>query len=147
MTLAIIPNDGYTERAVLHEVPHLHPRVEFRFRPMLVAEVADYWQQAEGLKGAQLRRLVAAHLANKVKEWDVKDDRGEAVPVTAANVMLLKDHLFKRLFGVVSGQEPPDAAPDRSPEEARADFEDVLKAAESGRSVREVREEREAKNS
>lgn len=139
-------NDGYTETAVLHEVPGLYPRVEFTFRPMLIEQRVFYYKVAQKLEGVQLRRLIAGHLAQQLVEWDVKDRKGNVVPITVDNVMRLKSRFFDRLFAVVSTEEAPDESPDRDAAEADLALADARKAAETGRTIQELREERERKN-
>lgn len=144
--LGVIDGDGYTERGTLAGVPHLYPAVTFRWRPMLVLELADYYEKAAALKGQQLRRLVAALLAGKVREWDLKGEGGKVLPINSASMLSLKPQLFDRLFNVVSGTEPPDALLGKSEAEDQAAFEDTLKALETGQSPQALREERDVKN-
>jgi hypothetical protein len=143
--LGIIP-DGYTESGAIQEVPRLYPRVEITWRPMLGPELADYYQQVDGLKGKQVRQLAAGHLAGKLKKWDVKGPDGAVLPITSANVLLLKDRLFARLWSIVTGQDAPDEAPGKSPEDVEADLQDAIRAAETGQSVQAVREARQKGN-
>ena len=151
--LGVIPDDGYTERGRLNGVPGLYPPVVFRWRPMLVNELSEFWQRSEGLKGVQLRQLMAAHVAGKLKEWDLRGPRqadgseGDVLAITKEQVLRLKPVLFDKLFAIVSGTQAPDALLDRSPEEEAADLDDALKAAETGRPLAAIREERLRGNS
>lgn len=138
--------DGYTESGVLLGVPGLYPRLAFRFRPMLIQERMEYGQAAEKAGPMTLRKLVASYLAKKLQSWDLKDAKGETVPLTTDNLLKLKARLFDRLFSVVSTDQPPDLEPDKAADDD-GDVADVSKAAETGRTVAEVREERQRKNS
>ena len=145
--LAYLPDDGYTERAALDAVTHVHPRVEFTYRPMLVEEAGDYYRAAQLAQGAALRRLMASYLARHLKSWDVKGVDGNVLALDHKTLLRLKPRLFNRLFLVVSGDDAPDARPGQSAEDAEAEADDARKAAEHGRTVAEVREERLRKNS
>jgi hypothetical protein len=141
-----IIEDGYTERGVL-AASGLHPRVEFTYRPMLVEQIGDHFQAAEKLAGKNLRRLVADHIARHVKGWDLKDAKGDPVPLDKDHVLLLRPRLFNRLFSVVVGDEAPDERPGADAAEVDAEVADLLKAAETGRSAVALREERHRGNS
>jgi hypothetical protein len=139
--------DGYTERAFLAELPGIHGRVEFGYRPLLQEEIVAYETASKGRQGMQLREFVAGLLAAKLKSWDLRDGKGQVVAITAPHLLRLKERLFLRLWAVVSGQEAPDGTLDRDDDETRAAAEDLLEAARRDRSVAEVREERLRKNS
>jgi hypothetical protein len=144
--LAII-NDGYNETAVIHEVPRLYPAVKFAFRPMLISQRQDYFKGAEKLTGLPLRRFVAGYLVAHLVSWDVQDAKGQPVPITVDNVLRLKEKLFTRLFGIVNTDEASDETPDETPAEKDQDALDAIKAAETGRTLQDVREKRERGNS
>lgn len=146
MALGYIPNDGYTELAVIHEVKGLHPRVQFSFRPMLQAELVDYHKIIDKLQGMELRKLIANHLASKVKSWDLKDHKGETVALTVDNFLRVKEVLFFKLFKVVATDVAPDESPDKDDAEVQAELQDAIKAAEQGKTVAEIREARHKGN-
>jgi hypothetical protein len=145
--LGFIPDDGYTEAGVIVAVPGLYPRIEIEFRPMLMQERADYFKGAEQLQGGNLRRFAAGYLKKHLVKWDLRNRKREAVPITVETVMKLKERLFNRLFAIVSTDEAPDIEPDKLPEARDEDAADILRAAETGRTLAEVKEERERKNS
>ncbi len=145
MALGFI-NDGYTETAVIVEVRGLYPRVQFRFRPMLIEERVEYFRAAEKMTGLQLRRYVARWLAKKMQDWDLKDQKGNVVPIAEDAMLKVKSRLFDRLFQIISTEEPPDESPDRTAEEQDGEIKDLLESLDKGRPVTEVREERERKN-
>ncbi|MBI1914546.1 MAG: hypothetical protein HYS12_07385 [Planctomycetes bacterium] len=106
--LGVIPDDGYSERGRVNGIPGLYPPVVLRWRPMLVSELSEFWQRAEALKGPQLRQLMAAQVAGKLKEWDLQGPRkadgseGDVLPITKEQVLRLKPGLFDRLFAIIS---------------------------------------------
>jgi hypothetical protein len=145
--LAFIPDDGYSESGVLFAVPGLYPSVRLEWRPMTQEVRAEYYKASEKLQDFPLRRLAAGYLAKHLKSWDLKNRKGEALPVNQTNALRVKEKLFNRMFRVVLNEEPPDLEPDRAEEDKDADVADALRAAETGRTVGEVREERERGNS
>ena len=144
--LGLIPDDGYTEAGVLNEVRGIHPRVSIRWRPLTIEELCDYFRAAEKLKDIQLRRFIAGYLSSHLKEWDLKDGKGEPVPIDSAHLLRLKEPLFQRLWRIITTDAAPDEEPDKPGAEKDDDLQDVLKAAEEGRTVAEVRQERQRKN-
>lgn len=145
--LGHIPNDGYTERGVLLEQPRIYPRVEFAYRPFTVLELGEYGQQVQGLRVEERLALMAGHLAGKIRKWDLKGADGQVLPITQPVVLSLKDPLFYRLWGAVTSQQPPDEQPDKSPEERAAELQDQIDAAAQNKTVAEIREARQRKNS
>ncbi len=139
--------DGYTERAWLNELAGVYGRVEFSYRPMLQEEIVAYAQSSKAKTGMDLRQFVAALLSHKLKEWDLRDGKGVVVPITAGNLLRVKERLFMRLWDVVSGDAAPDGVLDRDDAESAAAAQDLLTAAQTGRPVSEVREERQKKTS
>jgi hypothetical protein len=139
--------DGYTANFHIAGVPNLYPPVRGSFRPMLIEELVTYYKASEKASGLQVRQTVAKLLADHLVSWDMRDAKGNVVPLKAAAMMRLKDRLFQRLFAVVSTAEAPDAEPELPDDEFEAAAADLLKAAESDRSLAEVGEERERKNS
>lgn len=144
--LGFIPDDGYTEPFLVLGVPGLYPRVEGRFRPMLIEQLVDYWRVSEKLKELEVRKMVAGYLAAHVKEWDLKDAKGHTVPITPANMLRVKHGLFRRLFAIVSTEEAPDLQPGKPVEDRDEDLDAAIEAAQSGRTIQEVREARQRGN-
>lgn len=143
--LAFIP-DGYTETGILREVPGLHPRIKFRFRPLLIEQRVEYFAVAEKLQGMQLRRLVALHLSRQLVDWDLKDPQGNVIPLTPEAILRLKPRVFDRLFEIIAGEAAPDELPEQTPAEVEAVTRYLLEAAATGKSPQQVREEHERKN-
>lgn len=138
--------DGYTESGTIAGIAGLYPAIHLSWRPMLIEERATYLKTAERLSGVQLRQLAAARMERHLTEWDVKDSGGNIVPTSVASLMRLKERLFNRLFAIISNEEPPDVVTDQDADEAQAVVADLARAAEEGRGVAEVREERQRKN-
>ncbi len=137
---------GCTESGFIEGVPRLYPSVAFTFQPMLIDERTAYLKAGTKLDGLQLRQLAARYLESHLKDWDLRDAKDDVVSITTANLLRLKERLFNRLFAVVSTEEPPDARPEQTPEEAAESLDDLVKATETERPVQEISEERQRKN-
>jgi hypothetical protein len=143
--------DGYNERGYIAEVPRLHPAVRFEFRPMTLAERGLYIKAIGTLKkDNELRTYMAGcikeHLTGQ-PPWDLRNDKGEIVPLTVDELLRLKPRLFDRLFMIVSGEEAPDADPEAPPAELDQEALDIQEAVKTGKTIGQIREERDLKNS
>ena len=153
MTLGQIPNDGYTEHGYIAEVPRLHPALRFAFRPMTLAERALYIKAVgQFRKDDEIRTYMAGEIKRHLPgqpPWDLRNDKGELVPLTVDELLKLKPRLFDSLFMIVSGEAAPDADPEapRSASEKDQDALDLEESIKTGRSVAQIREERDLKNS
>lgn len=138
--------DGYDERGFVEEERGLHPALRFVYRPMLVEERTRLLNENDSLKPAQRPRNTAKVLALKIKSWDLKDRKGEPVPVAEESILKLRPRLYERVLGIVSGLDACDDDPQATTEEKKESLADELAAAEQGRPVADVRAERDAGN-
>lgn len=106
--------DGYTERGYVAEHLNMHQAVRFDFRPMLISERMAFGRETEKLRGIETRTVMARWLVRKLKSWDLRDGKGELVPIKEDTLLRLKAKLFERLFSVVSVEEASDFDPDRA---------------------------------
>lgn len=144
--LGVVPNDGWTEHGVIKGVANLYPRIELSYRPFTVLELAEYGRVSEALRPEERARLMAGHLAGKIKSWDLRGPKDDPWARTAEGMLALKDPLFFRLWALVTMQSPPDELLDQSAADREGALQDAIKAAEAGRTIAEVREERLRKN-
>ncbi|HTU22509.1 MAG TPA: hypothetical protein VMG10_31010 [Gemmataceae bacterium] len=144
--LAFIPDDGYTESGTIIGMPGLYPTVNFSWRPMLQEQLVAYYKAVEKASTWQTRQIVAKLLAEHIVSWDIKDKKEQVMEIKTARCLRIKDKLFTRLFGIVSGQEAPDVQSGQTDDEIEAAASDLLKAATVDLPVAVVREEREVKN-
>ena len=149
MELGYIPaDDGFTERGWVERVPGLYPRVELSWRPMCMEELAAYANLYEKLQGMKRRELVAGLMAGKIRSWDLRNPvAGKTVEINEAELLRVKEQLFFRLWGVVTGDKPADGLLDRHSAETSEDCQALVEAAKTGRSLAEVKEARARKNS
>jgi hypothetical protein len=109
--LNFVPNDGYTEPGYLAAVPGKYSEMRFTFRPLLAEEKRIMAEQVERMKPAQEVQKVAGILMTNVKMWDLKDGKGEVVPISLDTVRRLKPSVFWALWGIVSGSDASDIDP------------------------------------
>ena len=112
-------SDGYTETGYIAEVQRLHPALRFEFRPFLPEERSRLITENERhppIKAAQnTAEKIADSKNGKIKSWDLKDDKGEPVPVSADAFRRIKPALHGRLLGIVMGLDASDEDPDTKP--------------------------------
>lgn len=105
--------DGYTEQGYIAAVDGVHGPLEFEFRPALV-KLADRitgmiqgerpnW---EGFADAAAKAL--ARDPGLLKSWSLKNGKGDAVPITEANCLRVRNQMFHKLWLIVAGQIPSD---------------------------------------
>lgn len=143
-TLCIIPqDDGYTEPFYVKAIPGVYGSVRGRFRPLTHPE-----RQVVTAKVATLAPVESSHymlrtVCTFVKEWDIKNEKGAAVPLEPAKVFL-RGALLDRLFNIVCGFDGGDIDPEagETKEQAIVNLEADLKAAAVG----PTREELDLKN-
>lgn len=104
--------EGEVEAGYIAAVPRLCDAVRFRYRPMRHAERSIIQDEVEKAKGGQASRVKAKALAEFITEWDVKDQSGEVVEISAANVARLRPPLFDALFAICEGRIPSDPDPE-----------------------------------
>ncbi len=141
-------DDGYTEDGYIAAIPGLHGEFRFTFRPMLVAERSTVLgKHVLDLPESQQDITFAKAMASRLKSWSLVDKNGKPVPINQDVAMRLKPALFRRLFAIIAGTEAADPDPLATTVALDQAAEDALAAAVAGTSVRQLTEERDAKNS
>lgn len=134
--------DGHTLTGWINEVPGLYERIQFSYRRMTGEEFAEYLHAVNNMTEAQAQRLISAHLATRIAQWDIA-----GVPVSEAVTRGFPRMLSQRLWRIVAGLEGPDGIVGQDKSDADADFKIALEAAKTGRPLQQVREDAERKNS
>lgn len=147
MRLDYLPDDGYTEDAYIAAVPGIHGAFRFKYRPMLIEEQSALSFAGREMKPAAYDQKCGKEMAAKLVEWSLCDKRGEPVPVSVRAVLMLKPRLFNRLFAIVLGNDASDPDPYAAHDGELTATEEQYESALSGRTVGEVRQERDEKNS
>lgn len=146
--LGYVPlDDGYTETGTIAGVAGLHPDLTISRRPVLIDERTAYYQVAEKLTGTALNHHAATLIAGKLRSWDLKDHKGQPVPIEIVNAKRVQPKLFDALFAVLIGDKPFDRQPEQAPAELDGDLQDQVTAAQSGWTIAQAREARLRGNS
>lgn len=100
--LGYVPaDDGWTMDGYLEGVDHQVPEMRFTYRPLISEERSAFVDAQKGKPGAKQDQEIAKKLAERIKSWDLKDQAGEPLPITVANVRRLLFPTFNRLSGIV----------------------------------------------
>lgn len=146
MSSLAIP-DGHTLTGWINEVPGLYERIQFTFRRMTGEEFAEYLHAVNNMTEPQAQRLISAHLATRITQWDISDGKGGVRPVSEEATRSLPRMLSQRLWRIVAGLEGPDGIVGQDKSDADAEYKAALEAARTGRPVQQVREDEARKNS
>jgi hypothetical protein len=129
MDLAFI-NDGYIKRGFIKAVPGLYPSVSFEFRPTTAAQAEIIFGQSR--RETNDDRVTTFH-SNVIKKhlvsWDVKDYKGNLVPIETDKIRSLHPSIFQKVFSIIVGSTATeDAAQDtvESRSDADMDYEAIL---------------------
>lgn len=109
MTCAFI-DDGYTESATLPEIPGVIPAIKIDFRPMTASELGEYLHLVEKMTEPEARRDAAKRMADKIKDWDLRNSKQEKVEIKAENFLKLKQPAFAGLWEIVQARKSGDRA-------------------------------------
>lgn len=107
MTCAFI-DDGYTEEFFLRAIPGITPDISGHFRPMTAAEMGDHLQRVDKMTEPEARQDAAKRMADKIKEWDVRNSKSEPVEIKVENIMKLKQPAFSGLWEIVQARKSGD---------------------------------------
>jgi hypothetical protein len=145
--ISYIPDDGYTEPGYIAPVTNLHDGLRFHYRPITVPQ-QSLWDKTTGdLKGDQWARKTAEIMAQRLLDWSLVDRKGEAIPITNANVLRLKPSIFSRLHTILWGSTASDPDPEWTETEKNEATDTASQASISGMTVGAVREAENEKNS
>jgi len=142
--LDYVPNDGYTESAVINALPGIHGEFRFTFRPMTREQrdpLLDYYVKPDK-RSAVLAVTMAKKISEHVKSWSLVDSTGNAVPVSPEVAQRLKPALFTRIEDIVMGLK----AGDTIEESGGLTATQLLEAEITGRPPGDVRTEADLKN-
>jgi len=128
-------DDGYTKEAYVTKRHNMWPDVRISYRPLLPMQSIQFSKLLGRLAGSSRdsedtreQTVQAEMLARQLVEWDVRNRKGDAVPIKPANILRLEPLLMMRMVGIVMGEEGGDVDPHRTPEETVNDYEGELNA-------------------
>ena len=133
--------DGYTLTAYLAEVPRLYPALRFTYRAVLAQNRAVIFREMDKAAETDPRKaesISAAAMVAQLVSWDLVDQKGEAVPISASNILRLQPTLGVRLFRVLMGREAPDEDPAIEAVERNEQSSAQLAAALAGKAPEEA---------
>lgn len=111
--------DGYSEQGYIAAIDGIHGALEFEYRPAIgkLADRVTGMIQGDRVNWEAWWEAVGKALAvdpGLLKSWSLKDAKGNAVPITSANIQRVRQLLIHRLWMIVAGQLPSDRRPDGS---------------------------------
>jgi len=144
--LNFIPDDGYTEQGFIKADHHLHGELRFKFRPVLVERRSQHLAKIEDVTGDEFDRVTAKIVNDHLKEWDLKDAKGEVVEITPKWLLRLKPQLFVRLHSIIIGTDTSDTDPKWKDDVKDEHTDQSLESALSKTDVGSVRQGASEKN-
>lgn len=108
--MGVLIHDGYTLDGRIPAFGH-HPEVSFRYRPALPEQVYEYTNAPKKTGKEELKAVVDLLLKHLVS-WDVRDQAGETVPVTADNLKRIPHRVQQKMVDYVTGYAAEEAAAD-----------------------------------
>jgi len=142
----IPPSDGYTEKGFIDAVPQLHDSLRFKYRPVLIEDGSEFFEQSSKLKAREADRRTARLLSQHITEWDLRGHGEDILPRSPATFLRLNRRLFQRLAAIVLGTDACDCDPAWTEDEKDDYLDAKCEAAASGKPVGAVREDRDQKN-
>jgi hypothetical protein len=142
--MASLIYDGLTEKGYIAAVPRVHGEMRFEFRPATNEMIGGFLDGLKNRSTKALGREEAKIVAGRLVSWSLADKEGEPLPINQSNVWALHPLLFRRLKEITFyGGEGGDADPE-APDDDLMDMN--AEAANTGKRVTELREERDVKN-
>lgn len=139
-------HDGLTEKAYIGPFERLYGELYIEYRPTTSEQVNRF---LDGIKNrnslAALGKAEVTAVFTKLVSWSLQDDEGNEIPLSVDNVARLQPVLLKRVTNIVIyGTDGGDQDPESQQDSELADI--MASAAETGRRISELREERDVKN-
>ena len=110
--------DGFTFRGYIAARECLHDELRFTYRPTTVTERRELINKMRDKGGKHPEKIEAAHMAGKLRSWNVADDSGDEVPIKAETILVLSPPVYDRLFAIVMGNDTSDVDPEWPDENA-----------------------------
>lgn len=156
--LSPVVKKGKTYRAYISGARYVHSEVRFQYRGLWRQARRQYFAAMDELSkqskpGVEVfpspeDKCTANMMSKVIVSWDVKDDEGKPLPITAENLIDLDEPLFNKMSRIIarmaeSDLDPMDSADEqqktlengsKSPAELQATF-DLSELDEVGNSV------------
>lgn len=95
--------DGYTEMFRLKEAPGLYEEINAEIRPKTAQEVSRMSAVIDKIDGETQRRRAADFLVPHVISWDLKDQKGDILPITVETLLRLRQQVYSWILNCVCG--------------------------------------------
>lgn len=95
--------DGYSEWFELKAEEGLYEAVHAEIRPMTSLEISRLSSVTDKLEGEQQRRRIAELLVPHIIEWDLKDEKGQTLPISAQTLLRLRQQVYSWFLHSVCG--------------------------------------------
>ena len=146
MKAATYLHDGYTRPGYIAPEPDLHGELRFVFRPGVVEERGQLVDAAQRMASDAYDRHLAVYLAEKLVRWELVDEQGQEVPVTADHILRLHPELFIALEQIVLGWIASDVDPLWADDDKQRVSDERQAAAASGKIPGDIDQEGFEKN-
>jgi hypothetical protein len=103
--------DGYDRDMFVRGVPRLYGDLRFTCRCVLHEDAIAFFDRHKLVPAVEYERKSAEFVASAMSAWDRTDRSGAAVPLTGAALLACPPPLWRRIFSIVFGNEPPDEDP------------------------------------
>src|SRR5438046_1370797 len=100
--MGLLIHDGHTLEGKIPARGHW-PEVNFRYRPALPEDVYEYAYQSNAAPGKGRAKAVIGLLNRQLVSWDVTDEKGESVPITAENLKRVPHGYLEKFLDYVTG--------------------------------------------
>lgn len=122
--LSPIIDDGQNRTSVIPAKPGLYSAVQIRWRKLDADSIDIVAARAAADPGSGFCRHYAQQLAkHNVVDWDIKDSKGNKVPVKALFIRKSESDFYNALVAVCEGRKPEWEIPPRKPAETAKDEE------------------------
>lgn len=99
--------DGYTAQVGIPAVPGVHNGISISWRPCLAADTSKVM---DAKTDAAYIEAVVSLVAEKLERWNVKDRKGNPVPITKENVGRIRRRLLDPIANAVVFGDLPEGA-------------------------------------
>lgn len=90
-------DDGMEGEFTIPEIAGMWSQVRGRYRPYCAAEESAVYAKSQVFPGIGTAKFFSELFATKILDWDVKNSKGDKVPVTAENIGRLHPDCFEIL--------------------------------------------------
>lgn len=106
--------DGMTYRGYVAPVDGMHDGLDFEYLPMLEVELKDWRKRMDAVANQtndKAEQLLGQMLAKRIRSWDLRDSKGQVVPITGQTALRLHHTLMTHVTQIVQGTKASDPRP------------------------------------